>query len=478
MLLISSRISTVLPTPAPPKSPTLPPFTYGASRSIDLDPGLEDLGRSALRLSNVGGSRWIGQRSPSLDRVALVDRLAEHVEDPARASRSPTGTVIGAAGVDHVEAAGQAVGRVHRDRAHAAVAQVLLHLGHEAAPPSPAARSRARCRSRAGPLEKTASMTTPLISTILPTFEDWPFSDNVTPCAAGVGRGIRLREPDRIIQARAPARTSLHAAGATARRLLGPRAAHLVGEARALEGRRHTGGVVEVSDPRRDGGDHRHTRTVARAAAPLREHAVRMRRALHARLAVDPEPRQPCIAERAAQVGALGDHQPRRRLAAARRPTATRRAPPVPRTPRRRRRSPRPGTRSGPGRRARRTGTAATSRRRGRRGAQARGQLRHRADGLVARRARREMRVEPAQVEVGERAVERLRAESPRPLALPCLSAVAAVIVEGGTRACRKRLASSGLGRNTQFQLFTQIGGARLPPPGGARRRRCRRRGA
>jgi len=30
----------------------------------------------------------------------------------------------------------------------------------------------------------------------------------------------------------------------------------------AVERRRHTGGVVEVSDPRRDGGDHRHAWTV------------------------------------------------------------------------------------------------------------------------------------------------------------------------------------------------------------------------
>ena len=40
-----------------------------------------------------------------------------------------------AAGVDHVQAAGQAVGRVHRDRAHAAVADVLLHLGHQPSRP-------------------------------------------------------------------------------------------------------------------------------------------------------------------------------------------------------------------------------------------------------------------------------------------------------------------------------------------------------
>ena len=44
---------------------------------------------------------------------------------------SPTGTVIGAAGVDHLDAARQPVGRVHRHRAHAVVAEVLLDLAHE-----------------------------------------------------------------------------------------------------------------------------------------------------------------------------------------------------------------------------------------------------------------------------------------------------------------------------------------------------------
>ena len=36
------------------------------------------------RSSKAGGSRWISQRSPSVDRVAVVDRLAQHVEDPAQ----------------------------------------------------------------------------------------------------------------------------------------------------------------------------------------------------------------------------------------------------------------------------------------------------------------------------------------------------------------------------------------------------------
>ena len=38
MLLISSMMSTVLPTPAPPNKPILPPLLYGSRRSITLIP--------------------------------------------------------------------------------------------------------------------------------------------------------------------------------------------------------------------------------------------------------------------------------------------------------------------------------------------------------------------------------------------------------------------------------------------------------
>ena len=93
MLLISSRISTVLPTPAPPKRPTLPPFTYGASRSTTLIP-VSKISVVGLRLSNAGGSRWIGQRSPSSTGSPLSTGSPSTLK--IRPSvRSPTGTVIG-----------------------------------------------------------------------------------------------------------------------------------------------------------------------------------------------------------------------------------------------------------------------------------------------------------------------------------------------------------------------------------------------
>jgi len=51
---------TVLPTPAPPNIPILPPFTYGSSRSITLIPvsNISTLGSSS---SKGGEERWIGQ---------------------------------------------------------------------------------------------------------------------------------------------------------------------------------------------------------------------------------------------------------------------------------------------------------------------------------------------------------------------------------------------------------------------------------
>ena len=73
-----------------------------------------------------GGSRWIGQRSPV---AASLPSTGSPITFQTRPSVwSPTGTEIGDARVDDVGAAREAVGRVHRDRAHAIVAEVLLHL--------------------------------------------------------------------------------------------------------------------------------------------------------------------------------------------------------------------------------------------------------------------------------------------------------------------------------------------------------------
>ena len=86
------------------------------SRISWREPGLR---RRALR----GGSASV----PPSRLARVVDRLAEEVEDAAERVLAH-GDRDRAAGVDHVVAALEAIGRVHRDRADAVVAEVLLHL--------------------------------------------------------------------------------------------------------------------------------------------------------------------------------------------------------------------------------------------------------------------------------------------------------------------------------------------------------------
>ena len=81
------------------------------------------------RSANSGRSRWIGQRwRVGRDRRAVVDRLAEHVEDAAERRRADRHRDR-RAGVDDLHAAHDAVGRRHGDGAHLVAADVLLHLG-------------------------------------------------------------------------------------------------------------------------------------------------------------------------------------------------------------------------------------------------------------------------------------------------------------------------------------------------------------
>ena len=80
---------------------------------------------------NSGGSRWIGQRSP-VAGVLAVDRVADHVPEPPQRLVSDR-HADRAAEVDDLGPAGEPVGRVHGDGAHAIVAQVLLHLGDQLA---------------------------------------------------------------------------------------------------------------------------------------------------------------------------------------------------------------------------------------------------------------------------------------------------------------------------------------------------------
>ncbi len=95
MLRMSSWISTVLPTPAPPKRPTFPPFTYGASRSMTLMP-VSKISMRGTRSSNFGASRWIGQRSFALTSSGLPSITSPSTLKMRPSVASPTGTEIGA----------------------------------------------------------------------------------------------------------------------------------------------------------------------------------------------------------------------------------------------------------------------------------------------------------------------------------------------------------------------------------------------
>jgi hypothetical protein len=125
-LLMSSMMRTVLPTPAPPKRPVLPPFVYGSSRSMTLIP-VSNISVLVDCCSKVGAGRWIDQRSVAGMSPSLSTGLPMTFITRPSVAR-PTGTVMGRprssrACPDH------AVGRLHGDGAHAVLAEVLVDLG-------------------------------------------------------------------------------------------------------------------------------------------------------------------------------------------------------------------------------------------------------------------------------------------------------------------------------------------------------------
>ena len=91
--VIISWMSTVLPTPAPPNRPILPPLTYGVSRSRTLIPvsRISVLGSS---WSNGGASRWIGQRSVTSSEAVGTSSVSPSTLNTWPLVTSPTGTVI------------------------------------------------------------------------------------------------------------------------------------------------------------------------------------------------------------------------------------------------------------------------------------------------------------------------------------------------------------------------------------------------
>src|SRR4051794_5506151 len=93
---IISWMSTVLPTPAPPNRPILPPRTYGVSRSMTLMP-VSNICVLDSSWSKAGGRRWIGQRSviSSFSPSARL-RTSPMTLKTRPLVTSPTGTLMGA----------------------------------------------------------------------------------------------------------------------------------------------------------------------------------------------------------------------------------------------------------------------------------------------------------------------------------------------------------------------------------------------
>jgi hypothetical protein len=94
-----------------------------------LDAGDED--RVSVDWSTKSGARRGSGGVGVADRAALVDRLADHVHDPAERHRADRHADL-RAGVGDLLAAGQALGRVHRDRADGDLAEMLGDLEDEA----------------------------------------------------------------------------------------------------------------------------------------------------------------------------------------------------------------------------------------------------------------------------------------------------------------------------------------------------------
>ena len=96
MLLISSMMMTVLPTPAPPNRPILPPCRYGSSRSMTLMP-VSNIFNSVDCCSSVGAEPVNRPMLFRLDRTDPGSRPARRARSArGRASAGPTGTEIAA----------------------------------------------------------------------------------------------------------------------------------------------------------------------------------------------------------------------------------------------------------------------------------------------------------------------------------------------------------------------------------------------
>src|SRR5947208_2961372 len=181
-LRISSWMITVLPTPAPPNSPTLPPLAYGASRSTTLIP-VSNISCVGVSSSTGGASWWIGRRSTSAGSSG-----PKSIGSPSRLKMRPsvarpTGTLIGPpVSVTSAPRARPSVVSIATARTRSSPR--CCWTSHTSTPsPAPAlipgASSSAAAAGRATVMAwlisgscsgKTASITTPWISSMRPTF--------------------------------------------------------------------------------------------------------------------------------------------------------------------------------------------------------------------------------------------------------------------------------------------------------------------
>ena len=155
--LIISWISTVLPTPAPPNRPILPPCTYGREQVDDLDAGLEHLGLAPRAGRSAGALRWIAQRSlMSSSPSGTSRRLAERVEHVALGRRRRPARVIGPpVSVTRRRGPGRRSGCIEMARTRLspmcwATSRVSVLVDARQRRPRRAARCRARASRRAG----------------------------------------------------------------------------------------------------------------------------------------------------------------------------------------------------------------------------------------------------------------------------------------------------------------------------------------
>jgi hypothetical protein len=85
---------TVLPTPAPPNRPILPPLAKGQTRSITLMP-VGSRSTEGESSSNFGAFEWIGRSSPpGMGPASSIGRPSTSMMRPS--VPVPTGTEIGA----------------------------------------------------------------------------------------------------------------------------------------------------------------------------------------------------------------------------------------------------------------------------------------------------------------------------------------------------------------------------------------------